>query len=159
MTDDNPIKGVRLTPIRNGTVIDHISCGQALNVIKILGINENNIYSSISIGMHVSSSALNGWKDIVKIEDMELDSKTAEKIALIAPDATISIVRDFYVAEKYKVKLGDRVVGLAKCSNPNCITNKGEPIDPEFDVISRYPMQLRCRYCDKIVMNIPDNLL
>jgi aspartate carbamoyltransferase regulatory subunit len=153
------IKEVRLTPIRNGTVIDHISCGQALNVVKILGINENNIYSSISMGIHVSSNTLGGWKDIIKIEDMELDSKTAEKIALIAPDATISIVRDYHVAEKYNVKLGERVIGLAKCSNPNCITNKGEPIKPEFQVISKYPVQLRCCYCDRILMNISDNLL
>ena len=159
MDSDNPIKEVRLTPIRNGTVIDHIACGQALNVIKILGINETNIYSSISVGIHVSSSTLGGWKDIVKIEDMELDSKTAEKIALVAPDATISIVRDFYVAEKYKVHLGERVVGLARCSNPNCITNKGEPVEPEFLVVNRYPMQLRCCYCDRMLMNISDNLL
>ena len=153
------IKEVRLTPIRNGTVIDHITCGQALNVLKILDVNENNISSSISVGIHVSSNALNGWKDIIKIEDMELDSKTAEKIALVAPDATISIVRDYYVAEKYKVKLGDRVVGLARCSNPNCITNKGEPVKPEFQVMYKYPMQLRCCYCDRILLNISDNLL
>ena len=153
------IKEVKLTPIRNGTVIDHITCGQALNVLKILDVNENNISSSISVGIHVNSNALNGWKDIIKIEDMELDSKTAEKIALVAPDATISIVRDYYVTEKYKVKLGDRVVGLAKCSNPNCITNKGEPVKPEFQVMSKYPMQLRCCYCDRILMNISDNLL
>lgn len=156
---DEPIKEVRLTPIRNGTVIDHITCGRALNVIKILGINENNIYSSISVGIHVSSSTLGGWKDIVKIEDIEIDSKTAAKIALVAPDATISIVRDFRVAEKYKVELGEKIIGLAKCSNPNCITNKGEPVDPEFSVISKYPMQLRCCYCDRMLTNISDNLL
>ena len=158
MEDQNPIKEVRLTPIRNGTVIDHIACGQALNVVKILGINENNIYSSISIGVHVSSKAL-GWKDIIKIEDVEIDQKKSEQIALVAPDATISIVRDFYVAEKYKVDLGERVIGLARCSNPNCITNKGEPIDTEFQVISRYPTQLRCCYCDRVLMNVSDNLL
>ena len=136
----------------------HIACGQALNVIKILGINENNIYSSISVGIHVSSNALGGWKDIIKIEDLELDSKTAEKIALVAPDATIAIVRDYYVAEKYNVKLSEKIVGLARCSNPNCITNKGEPIQSEFHVISKYPMQLKCCYCDRILMNISDNL-
>jgi len=156
---ENQIKEVRLTPIRNGTVIDHIACGQALNVLKILGINENTVYSSISVGIHVSSSTLGGWKDIVKIEDMELDAKTAQKIALVAPDATIAIVRDFRVDEKYQVELGHRVIGLAKCSNPNCITNKGEPIDPEFTVVNKYPMQLRCCYCDRILMNISDNLL
>ncbi|MBE6518948.1 MAG: aspartate carbamoyltransferase regulatory subunit [Thermoplasmata archaeon] len=159
MSEENQIKEVRLTPIRNGTVIDHVACGQALNVIKILGINESNIYSSISVGIHVSSTTLGGWKDIIKIEDIEIDDKTAEKIALVAPDATISIVRDYSVAKKYKVNLGDHVIGLARCSNLNCITNKGEPIKAEFQVLSKYPMQLRCCYCDKILMNITDHLL
>ncbi|MBR2255110.1 MAG: aspartate carbamoyltransferase regulatory subunit [Candidatus Methanomethylophilaceae archaeon] len=153
------VKEVKLAPIRNGTVIDHIASGQALNVMKILGVNENNIDSSISIGIHVSSGKAMEWKDVVKIEDRELDSKTVDKIALIAPDATISIIRDFYVAEKFQVKLDDRVIGLARCSNPNCITNRGEPVDPEFCVIGRHPPVLRCCYCDRILTNISDNLL
>ena len=74
MENNMPIKEVKLAPIRNGTVIDHITSGQALNVMKILGVNENNIDSSISIGMHVASGKHMEWKDIVKIEDRELDS-------------------------------------------------------------------------------------
>ena len=85
---EGTIKEVKLAPIRNGTVIDHITCGQALNVMKILGVNESNIDSSISIGMHVISAKTTEWKDIIKIEDRELDSKTVDKIALIAPDAS-----------------------------------------------------------------------
>lgn len=153
------VKEVKLPPIRNGTVIDHIECGQALNVMKILGVKENNIDSSISIGIHVLSGKGSGWKDLVKIEDRELDSNTVDKIALISPDATISIIRDYYVAKKYSVRLDDHVVGLAKCSNPNCITNRGEPVSPEFTVIGRRPPQLRCCYCDRILTNISDNLL
>ncbi len=156
---ETPIKEVKLPPIRNGTVIDHIACGQALNVMKVLKINENNIDSSVSIGMHVPSNKDEKWKDIIKIEDRELDAKTVDKIALIAPDATISIIRDYYVAEKYNVRLEDNVIGLAKCSNPNCITNRGEPVTPEFMVMGRHPPQLRCCYCDRILTNISDNLL
>lgn len=152
-------KEVKLAPIRNGTVIDHIACGQALNVMKILGVNENNIDSSISIGIHVASGKGMEWKDIVKIEDRELDAKTVDKIALIAPDATIAIIRDYYVAEKFSVRLDDHVVGLARCSNPNCITNRGEPVAPEFTVESRHPPQLRCCYCDRILTRVSDNLL
>ncbi len=82
-----------------------------------------------------------------------------DKIALIAPDATIVIIRDFIVAEKYKVKLDDIVSGLVKCSNPHCITNKGEPVEPEFRVIDRSSSKLRCMYCDRILTNISDNLI
>lgn len=154
----NRVEDIKIPPIRNGTVIDRIACGQALNVLKILKVNYNNIDSSISIGMHVKSDKL-GWKDIIKIEDRELDSKTLDKIALIAPDATIAIIRDYNVAEKKDVHLDDHIIGLAKCSNPNCITNRGEPVTPEFDVIGRDPPQLRCCYCDRLLTDIPDNLL
>ncbi|MFA6680340.1 MAG: aspartate carbamoyltransferase regulatory subunit, partial [Candidatus Methanomethylophilaceae archaeon] len=41
------MKEIKVAPIRNGTVIDHITSGQALNVLKIIGVNENNIYSTI----------------------------------------------------------------------------------------------------------------
>jgi aspartate carbamoyltransferase regulatory subunit len=156
--DVKTIKEIKLAPIRNGTVIDHIATGQALNVLKILGVNEY-MDSTISVGIHASSRKSDEWKDIVKIEDCELEQKTVDKIALIAPDATISIIRDYYVAEKFTVTLGDRVMGLAKCCNPNCITNKNEPIETEFVVISRRPTKLRCSYCDRALCNISDNLL
>ncbi|MCL2032924.1 MAG: aspartate carbamoyltransferase regulatory subunit [Methanomassiliicoccaceae archaeon] len=156
---DNKIAETKIPPIRNGTVIDHIASGQALNVLKILGVNEHNIDSVISIGMHVLSTKTQGWKDVIKVEDRELDHVTVGKIALIAPDATISIIRDYYVAEKFKVRLDDHIIGLAKCSNPNCITNRGEPVIPEFIVGERNPPKLRCVYCDRILTNISENLL
>ncbi len=153
------IAETKIPPIRNGTVIDHITNGQALNVLKILGANENNIDSTISIGMHVSSSKGTGWKDVIKLEDKELEPEIVDKIALIAPKATIAIIRDYYIAEKFEVALGERVIGLAKCSNPNCITNRGEPVDPEFIVEENDPPKLRCIYCDRTLVNITENLL
>jgi len=157
--DKTKVAETKIPPIRNGTVIDHVANGQSLNVLKILGVNEHNIDSVISIGMHVPSSKINGWKDVIKLEDRELDQATVGKIALIAPDATISIIRDYYVAEKFRVKLDDHIIGLARCSNPNCITNRGEPVAPEFDVEVRNPPKLRCSYCDRILTDISDNLL
>ena len=151
---------IKIPPIRNGTVIDHITCGQSLNVLKILGVSEDNINSTISIGVRVATT-FNGmkWKDIVKMEDLEIDEQTADKIALIAPNATISIIRDYYVAEKYQVELSDTVVGLVRCSNPNCITNKGEPVTPRFSVECRNPPKLRCMYCDRDLTGISAHLL
>ena len=151
---------IKIPPIRNGTVIDHIAMGQALNVLKILGVNETNIGSTISIGMRVLSHHGDmTMKDIVKLEDMEIDSRAADKIALIAPEATISIIRDYYVADKYKVKLSDSVTGLVRCSNPNCITNKGEPVSSRFIVEARNPPKLRCVYCERDLTDIPAHLI
>ena len=148
-----------IAPIRNGPVIDHITAGQALNVLKILNVNENTINSTISVGMHVTSQKNNGFKDIIKIEDRELDKNALDKIALISPNARISIIRDFVVAEKHNVHIEDHIYGIAKCSNPHCITNMGEPIQTEFVVLSRDPVSLRCAYCDRTLVNISDNLL
>ncbi|MBE6525477.1 MAG: aspartate carbamoyltransferase regulatory subunit [Thermoplasmata archaeon] len=153
------VEDFKIAPIRNGTVIDHITSGQALNVLKILNVNETTINSSISVAIRAKSSKGSVWKDIIKIEDRELDPKSVDKIALIAPNATIAIIRDYYVAEKYKVKLDDKVCGLARCSNPDCITNKGEPVETEFTVTSRDPPILRCTYCDRVLINISDNLI
>ena len=149
----------KISPIRNGTAIDHIAVGQAINVLKILNVNEDTICSAISIGMHVKSKKNGGWKDIIKIEDRELDRRTMDKIALIAPDATISIIRDYAVAVKHRAVVADHICGIVKCSNPNCITNRGEPIKPEFDVISRDPLILRCSYCDRKLNEITENLI
>jgi len=151
----------KVAPIRNGTVIDHIKAGQALNVLKILGVNEYNIDSTISVLIRVPSKkdGTGGWKDVVKVEDRELDPKTVDKIALIAPRATIVIIRNYSVAEKKKVSLSSMISGLVRCSNPNCITNKNEPVEPEFDAVSREPPLLRCRYCDRTLSNISDNLI
>ena len=148
----------KISPIRNGTAIDHITAGQAITVLKILQIGED-VNSSVSVAMHVKSKKTDGWKDIIKIEDRELDRRTMDKIGLISPDATISIIRDYAVAEKHKARISDRVCGIARCSNPNCITNKGEPVIPEFDVISREPLILRCKYCDRKLTDITEHLI
>jgi aspartate carbamoyltransferase regulatory subunit len=155
----NGIKEIKVAPIRNGTVIDHITAGQALNVLKILGVSENNIDSTISVALRVPSKKEMGWKDVVKVEDRELYPSDVDRIALIAPHATIVIIRDYYVAEKYKVTLKESITGLTRCSNPNCITNMGEPVEPQFTVISNDPPTLRCVYCDRILTNISENLL
>lgn len=154
------MEDIKIAPIRNGTVIDHIKEGQALNVLKILGINENTVGSTISLAMHVCTKKdPSGWKDIVKIEDKELDFEIADKISLIAPNATIDIIRDYYVAKKHTVRIEDHIKGLINCSNPNCITNVGEPVEPEFDVVSHDPPILRCAYCERYMTNISENLL
>ena len=152
------MRDIKVTPRRNGTVIHHNTCVPALNGLPILGANENNIDSTVSVLMHVPSKKTN-WKDVVKVEDRELDPKTVDKIALISPNATIDIIRDYNVAEKHRVVLAPRMKGLVRCGNPNCITNKREPVEPEFAVDNKDPMVLRCIYCDRIQVNITDHLI
>jgi aspartate carbamoyltransferase regulatory subunit len=151
------MKDFRVTPIRNGTVIDHIDCGMALKVLRIIGVT-GDVGSTVSVLMHVTSKR-DGWKDVVKVEDRELDPQQVDKISLIAPKATINIIRDFNVAEKHQVNMPDVVKGIIKCGNPNCITNKGEPVESQFVVESKCPVVLRCFYCDRIQEDFADRLV
>jgi aspartate carbamoyltransferase regulatory subunit len=65
----------------------------ALKVLRIIGVT-GNVSSTVSVLMHVPSKR-DGWKDVVKVEDRELDPREVDKISLIAPKATINIIRDF----------------------------------------------------------------
>jgi aspartate carbamoyltransferase regulatory subunit len=119
-------------------------------VLRILGVKELDKDSTVSVALHVRSQKL-GWKDIVKVENMELSPRKVNAIALVAPTATISIIRDFKVQEKRAVDLPDRVLGVVRCPNPNCITNQSEPVESEFEVARRRPVVLRCIYCERSV--------
>ena len=137
---------LRVSKIRNGTVIDHVQGGQALNVLAILGIDGSEGLG-VSVGMNVPSDRL-GHKDIVKVEGRELSSSEVDVLSLIAPEATINIVREFDVVEKTRVTRPERVVGVLSCPNRNCITNADEPVDTRFTVITN---GVRCEYCSTVV--------
>ncbi|MCD6348342.1 MAG: aspartate carbamoyltransferase regulatory subunit [Candidatus Korarchaeota archaeon] len=132
--------------ISDGTVIDHIPAGRALKVLRILGITGDEGLM-VSLVMNVYSKKL-GKKDIVKVEGRELSKEEVDKIALVAPTATINIVRDYEVVDKRRVELPDKIEGIVKCVNPKCITNAPrEAVKPAFTVISRKPLKLVCEYC------------
>jgi aspartate carbamoyltransferase regulatory subunit len=149
---------LRVKPIVNGTVIDHITAGQALNVLKILGISSHT-KSIVSVLMNVPSVA-QGAKDVVKVEGRELDPEEVDTIALIAPKSTINIIRNYEVVEKYRVDMPKAVIGLIKCGNPNCISNTNEPVSSKFFVESEDPVLLRCSYCEFVLeYDIAEHLL
>ena len=140
---------MRVAKIRDGTVVDHITPGHALDVLRILGITGKGD-SVISVLMNVASQRY-GRKDIVKIENRELKPEEVNKIALIAPHATINIIRNHEVVEKRRVRLPKVIKGIIRCTNPSCITNSSEPIEPLFYTKQETPLKLRCHYCDRIM--------
>ncbi|HII41319.1 MAG TPA: hypothetical protein HA326_08915, partial [Thermoplasmata archaeon] len=102
---------------------------------------------------------LMGWKDIVKVEDRELAGREIDKIALIAPTASVNVIRNYNVAEKRRVTLPDRAVGILKCGNPNCISNTKEPVESEFLVRSKNPLRVFCKFCDRELEDIPSHIV
>jgi aspartate carbamoyltransferase regulatory subunit len=149
---------LKVRPIKNGTVIDHIAGGQALNVLKILGISRTT-EATLSVVMNVQSKK-EGKKDIVKVEDRELKEEEVNRIALIAPHATINIIRNYMVVDKRHVDLPDEIVGVVRCQNPSCISNTKEPIESRMRVKAKNPVLLRCLYCEQpLTERIADYLL
>ena len=136
---------LRVSKIKDGTVIDHIRGGYALDVIKILGITgkEKRV---MTIAVNVPSKRF-GLKDIVKIEGRALNSSEVNRIALVAPHASINIIHNYKVDEKLEVKLPKTIEGIIKCVNPCCISNSDEPIASKFYVKNEEPLLLKCHYC------------
>lgn len=143
-------KKLKIKAIENGTVIDHITANGALHILKILDLPNKNT-KNVTIAMNVSSKEI-GRKDILKIENRELDSAEINQIALIAPQATINIIRDFKPIKKDKIILPNEIHDLIKCTNSKCITNNAnEPIKAKFTVIEKHPPIVRCHYCEKLI--------
>lgn len=138
-----------VSKIKQGTVIDHIKAGMAPTVLRILGIDKG-FPNVVVVAMNVESSKL-GHKDIVKVENRILSESLLRKIAIVSPDATINIIKDFEVAEKHKVELPKELKGIVKCPNRNCITNSEEKVESYFVVESKAPLELRCHYCEELV--------
>jgi aspartate carbamoyltransferase regulatory subunit len=136
---------LKVSKIKDGTVIDHIRGGYALDVVKILGITgkEKKI---MTIAINVPSKRF-GVKDIVKIEGKALNSQEVNRIALVAPHASINIIHDYTVVEKLEVKLPQAIEGIIKCLNPCCISNSDEPVLSKFYVKTEEPLILKCHYC------------
>jgi aspartate carbamoyltransferase regulatory subunit len=140
---------VRVSKIKDGTVIDHISSGYALDVVKILGINGHE-KQVMTIGVNVPSKRMRG-KDLVKIEGRALNHQEVNRIALVAPRATINIIRNYAVVEKVEVRLPKVIEDIIKCANPACISNSNEPIGAKFYVENEDPLMLKCHYCGYIL--------
>lgn len=150
------MKELKIPLIKDGTVIDHITAGNAVKVLHILGIPKSSS-AIVSVAMNVKSRL--GKKDIVKVENRELDPYEVDKIALISPKATINIIRDYEVVEKHRVKLPEEIIGIVCCSNPTCVSNSKEPVKSRFIVINKDPPRIKCYYCEREPEDIADRII
>ena len=140
-------KELVVSALENGTVLDHIP---AENVYKALDIlNLKGVESQITIGINLASK-IYGRKGIIKIADKFFEDEELNKLALIAPKATVNVIRDFKVVEKKKLVMPAEIIGIAKCKNPKCVTNH-QPIKTKFTTIENgNEVSLLCSYCEKI---------
>ena len=136
---------MQVPKIERGTAIDHIPSHMTLTVVRIL----SELEDLVTIGVNLSSRAI-GRKGVLKIANRELSPEEVAKIALIAPEATISIIESYEVVDKYRVKPPAVVEGIVRCGNPRCITNH-EHVKTQFSVVRESDNRLRltCYYCER----------
>lgn len=139
-------RALQVSAIKEGTVIDHIPAERLFDVINILGLFNSS--EMITFGTNLDSKQL-GKKGIIKVANRFFQGEEIDKIALIAPHAKLNIIKDYEVIEKRVVETPSEIVSIVKCFNPKCITNH-EKIKTRFSVISDKPIELKCRYCEKI---------
>ena len=138
-------KELKVSAIKNGTVIDHIPSQNLFSVINILGLN--HIEQQVTFGFNLESKKL-GKKAIIKVAEIFFKDADLNKISLVAPDAKLNIIRDYSVVEKKVVSVPNEISGIAKCMNPKCITNN-EPMPTLFRVIDKEKCTIKCHYCEK----------
>ena len=140
-------KELVVSALENGTVLDHIPAENVYKALRIL--NLKGIENQITIGINLNSKQ-HGKKGIIKIADKFFEDEELNKLALLAPEATVNVIRDFKVVEKKKVELPKEITGIAKCMNPKCVTNH-QPITTKFTVnVKGNETSLLCHYCEKI---------
>ena len=133
-------KEIRITPIKNGTAIDHLNPGSVYKILEVLDLRE----FTITAGMSVESRKM-GKKDLIFIEGKELDEKEMNKIALIGKGATVNIIRGSEIKRKFQLSYPEKVESIIRCINPNCITN-AEKLKTKF-TIRKEPLEATCYYC------------
>ena len=133
--------------IEDGTVIDHISAGAGSRVMHLL--SSHYPLSGVAALIMNAPSRKYGRKDIVKLEGVFLDEKTVNVITLLAPNATLNIIKGGKLVDKHHVEMPLAISGIIRCPNPKCITN-AERSETSFSKWKGGDGLLRCRHCERI---------
>ena len=142
---EGPKRELNISAIDEGTVIDHIPTDATFKVVEILDLENHK--GIVSIATNLQSKRI-GKKGIVKVGGKSLTQDEVNKIAIVAPDATVNIIKNYNVREKIKVKTPEIIDNVVKCSNPVCITNN-EQVPTKFYVAKKEPLKIKCHYCER----------
>ena len=134
---------MKIDSIKNGIVIDHIQAMRGMEIYDLLHLKD--LDCSVAIITNAKSKKM-GRKDIIKI-DKEIEIKM-DMICFIEPNANINIVKDDQLVDKYKVELPKKIVNIAKCQNPRCITSVEKDLEQVFYLTDQEKQVYRCKYCE-----------
>lgn len=136
---------LNIDSLENGIVIDHIDAGKGMQIYQLLELDK--LDCSVAVIRNARSSR-DGRKDIIKIEGlMDLD---LEALGFIDPSITVNIIKDGKITEKKHLSLPEKIVNVAKCKNPRCITSVEQGLDHVFLLSDREKGTYRCAYCEQV---------
>ncbi|MDR3127577.1 MAG: aspartate carbamoyltransferase regulatory subunit [Tannerellaceae bacterium] len=140
-------KELLVAALEHGTAIDHIPPCRLFKVASLLGLE--NLGNTITIGNNFPSRKI-GRKGVIKVAGKFFREDEINRIALVAPNVVLNVIRDYEVVEKKMLTLPDELIGVIKCNNPRCITNN-EPMTTRFHVIDKDAENctVRCHYCER----------
>jgi aspartate carbamoyltransferase regulatory subunit len=134
---------MRIDAIKYGLVIDHIEAGKAMEIVKLLRLDE--LDCQIAIIKNAPSKRL-GKKDIIKIDaDIELNT---EILGYIDPNITVNVIKNGEIVEKKHVELPQMLKNVITCKNPRCISSVEQELPHIFKLTDREKSVYRCIYCE-----------
>lgn len=134
---------MNIDSIKNGYVIDHIKAGRGMQVYNQLRLNELDCQVAIITN---AKSQKSGKKDIIKIDkDIPID---LDVLGFIDHNITVNVVKNDTIIDKRKLSLPEKIVNVAKCNNPRCITSIEKDLDHIFILTDKENEVYRCRYCE-----------
>lgn len=134
---------MNIDSIKNGFVIDHIEAGKAMEIYEKLKLNE--LDASVAIITNARSKKM-GKKDIIKIDKkMDIDLET---LGFMDSNITINVVENDKIISKFHVELPEKIVNIAQCKNPRCITSIEKDLDQVFVLTDKENKVYRCMYCE-----------
>ena len=135
---------LNIDSLEKGVVIDHIESGKSMEIYRVLELDK--LDCSVAIIKNARSKK-SGRKDIIKIEDrIDID---LDVLGFIDPNITVNIIDGGHIIEKRHLQLPERIVNVAKCKNPRCITSVEQELDHVFVLTDPEKGVYRCMYCEQ----------
>jgi aspartate carbamoyltransferase regulatory subunit len=140
------VKTRSVSAINNGVVIDHITVGQALKIMRLLQAPGDR--QRVTLGLNLTSKRL-GFKDLIKIENRDLNPNEIEQVSVFSAFATINRIVNFTVFEKVKCRVPETIRGILICPNRRCISRIETKSYFRLHG-SQKDVWLHCFYCEKL---------
>lgn len=138
-------KEIIVQKIEQGIVIDHIPVLASDKIIKILKLYKRfEFYTGINCNSHKI-----GKKDFIKIVNGDVSNEELNKIALVAPGATVMRIKDYEIVEKIPITISEEIKNIVKCPNTGCITNQEPYKKTHFLRTDEKPLKIKCKFCER----------